>query len=43
MHPRIADLANDVDGVVQVDNRVRVQLAPEKPFRTPGERANRHF
>lgn len=43
MHPRIADLANDVEGVVQVDNRVRVQLGPEEPFRTPGERANRHF
>lgn len=43
MQPRLADLANDIEGVVQVDNRVRVQLAPEEPFRTPGEQANRHF
>ena len=43
MQPRIADLANDIEGVVQVDNRVRVQLAPEEPFRTPGEQGNRHF
>ena len=43
MHPRLADLANDIEGVMQVDNRVRVQLAPDEPFRTPGERANRHF